>query len=526
MSMSSGGDRSPTSGRLRRVASGGEVSRRAGQKWVVADLVEMTGTNKPFNEIWSFTTSKTQPSVLSAPSSTTHKQQLKQQQKHLGFSKNGSWRALSEPPRGDARRNADIAAAVAEVAQENDPAQEPFWGEVVRWMDVSVPFDKAGVRVRVFETDKWGRDLVVAHTLLRLSDLEQKCAQQQKHYLASGAAALQADMQAAAVLQLRQQSSTMESMGVGRKLGVGGSADSGAAGSAPSSPAPYNGGAKTRRSSLSEFMGKPPPLMSRARNEDSSPASSISSSSLTPVVFPGISGAGSSAAAAARPHTEEPGAWRTRHEVISKPLRERDGEVESWFDLDDGMPNHSTTHSLWPTAPSFNFKGLIPATTRHNKVAAIREVELGGDDDSDGEAKSTSPAATHPSTIRAMSSSVSSLLPPIVHTNSPRSPVPDTKNTKKKWRKPKKNEAASTADGSIYLRFLVRRPERSTGNYKRDPEVRRNSADGILDQIRRNSADGPMVGNSGRVPSSSSIEGFMAKDLTAESASLYSRRLS
>jgi len=50
---------------------------------------------------------------------------------------------------------------------------EPFWGEVVRWMDISVPFDSAAVRIRLFGTDRsTGKEVVVGLVVLGLTELE------------------------------------------------------------------------------------------------------------------------------------------------------------------------------------------------------------------------------------------------------------------------------------------------------------------------------------------------------------------
>ena len=51
------------------------------------------------------------------------------------------------------------------------PGSQPFWGDVVRWTDVSVPYEKAAVRVRLFESDR-GNDILIGRVMLKLTDIE------------------------------------------------------------------------------------------------------------------------------------------------------------------------------------------------------------------------------------------------------------------------------------------------------------------------------------------------------------------
>jgi hypothetical protein len=51
-----------------------------------------------------------------------------------------------------------------------------FWGEKIAWNDISAPFHKTAVRVRVFETDGKGKDKCLCLTVLKLSDLRSENA--------------------------------------------------------------------------------------------------------------------------------------------------------------------------------------------------------------------------------------------------------------------------------------------------------------------------------------------------------------
>lgn len=53
---------------------------------------------------------------------------------------------------------------------------EPFWNDVVRWSDITVPFEKAAVRVRLYGTDRHGGEVVCGTVVLRLTDLEAQSA--------------------------------------------------------------------------------------------------------------------------------------------------------------------------------------------------------------------------------------------------------------------------------------------------------------------------------------------------------------
>ena len=105
-----------------------------GATWLIADLVD-TGSGKPFNTLWRHSTKKA----------------IFVDESKKGKGKDTTGRSF-------VIRNPD----------------EPEWGDSFQWMDISVPFEKAAIRVRLFYTDKNDDDLCLGKVVVPLEDLEQK----------------------------------------------------------------------------------------------------------------------------------------------------------------------------------------------------------------------------------------------------------------------------------------------------------------------------------------------------------------
>ena len=130
-----------------------------GTTFLIADLVDVA-SGKPFNEIWWHKTDKASPRP--------------------------SGRGLSDREK-----------------RESHVLAEPFWGEVIRWTDVSVPFEKAAVRVRLFESmGHHHSDRLLGKVLLKLTDLEKEG----KAFKASDAAAAKEHSAAQRILAEGRQS--------------------------------------------------------------------------------------------------------------------------------------------------------------------------------------------------------------------------------------------------------------------------------------------------------------------------------
>ena len=99
--------------------------------WLVADLVDQT-SGKPYNTLWRYSTKKA---------------------------------LLGETAKGKS------VGAVSGFETKNQDA--PYWGESFRWMDISVPFEKAALRVRLFYTDKNDDDNTLGRVVIPLEKLEE-----------------------------------------------------------------------------------------------------------------------------------------------------------------------------------------------------------------------------------------------------------------------------------------------------------------------------------------------------------------
>jgi hypothetical protein len=83
------------------------------------------------------------------------------------------WRHRSKGHSSPAANAAAAAKSVRSLRDLGGGFAEPFFGEEVRWDDVSVPFEKAAVRIRLFEVVHAGKDAVLGTAVVRLLDLEE-----------------------------------------------------------------------------------------------------------------------------------------------------------------------------------------------------------------------------------------------------------------------------------------------------------------------------------------------------------------
>jgi len=100
--------------------------------WVVSDLIDKT-SGKPFNTIWRHQTL-------------------------------------------NAKVDDDDDSLPAGKAQEDDVADEPRWAETVRWEDISAPFHKAALRVRIYFSFK-GQDQLLGMTIINVEALARESAE-------------------------------------------------------------------------------------------------------------------------------------------------------------------------------------------------------------------------------------------------------------------------------------------------------------------------------------------------------------
>jgi len=144
------------------------TSTFAGETFLIVELVDARSC-KPFNDVWRYR-SQTQADKVpdfggshtaSARNSLTAKSTRSLREvggkfgtsHHHGNNNNGNG-------------NYNVA--------------EPFFGEEIRWDDVSAPFEKSAIRIRLYEQGRAGKDILLGTAVIRLVDLEEALEAQAK----------------------------------------------------------------------------------------------------------------------------------------------------------------------------------------------------------------------------------------------------------------------------------------------------------------------------------------------------------
>ena len=138
------------------------ISTFAGETFLIVELVDARSC-KPFNDVWRYR-SQTQADRVpdlgsSNPASARNSLTAK------------SMRSLREV--GGKFGTSHHNGGNNNNGGNNYNVAEPFFGEEIRWDDVSAPFEKSAIRIRLYEQGRGGKDVLLGTAVIQLVDLEE-----------------------------------------------------------------------------------------------------------------------------------------------------------------------------------------------------------------------------------------------------------------------------------------------------------------------------------------------------------------